>query len=319
MTEAEAFGSIETFRLPTARPSKLERHGQVRHGRGAPIGESGDDAHPLLSRKGRPLEHHRGDRQIRRSGDADRDGRNRRAFGQTDFLAALPSGLLKVADEHHFPARECGAKQQALGQTQRRRETRRVGRYLGVVDRGFELAAITGRADRFLGARRKQHERALIGAAETVDHLQGLGLGALPDVPVTHAGGPVEEDDHLPRARHGTGRRDGVDRQKRSREGSNQQHHRAGPHEEQPPVVDPAPFDGLVRHALDEHERRKLDDVLPLALDEVHQDRHGDGREPQEEERCKKRHGYRTRIRRSRLPRYRNSASSSGFDVSSCM
>ena len=113
----------------------------------------------------------------------------------------------------------------------------------------------------------------------------GFSLRALPMVAVPHAGGPVEQDHDLARA----GRRGGglhrVFLEKRPREGQRDERHRGDPQQQQKPVLDAAALDGLVRNLPQEHERRKQDDVAPLALNEVHEDRHGDRAQSDDEER----------------------------------
>ena len=59
-------------------------------------------------------------------------------------------------------------------------------------------------------------------------------------------------------------------------------------HQQQEPVADPPPPHRLIRNPLDEHQRRKLDDALPLALNQVDQDRDRDRAEADEEERGEK-------------------------------
>ena len=46
----------------------------------------------------------------------------------------------------------------------------------------------------------------------------------------------------------------------------------------------PPPPHRLIGNPLHEHQRRELDDALPLALNQVHEDRDGDGAEAEQEE-----------------------------------
>ena len=68
-----------------------------------------------------------------------------------------------------------------------------------------------------------------------------------------------------------------------AREGQHDQRDRRHAHREQEPVADPPPADRLVGNALQKHQRRKHDDALPLALNEMDQDRNGDGAKGEEE------------------------------------
>ena len=61
-------------------------------------------------------------------------------------------------------------------------------------------------------------------------------------------------------------------------------------HQQQEPVPDPPPPHRLIGNLLHEHQRRKLDHPLPLALNQMHQHRNRDGRQTDEEERGEKRH-----------------------------
>jgi hypothetical protein len=50
-------------------------------------------------------------------------------------------------------------------------------------------------------------------------------------------------------------------------------------------VADAPALHRLIRDLLHEHQRREFDHALPLALNEVHDDRHRDGAETEEEQR----------------------------------
>ena len=70
------------------------------------------------------------------------------------------------------------------------------------------------------------------------------------------------------------GRGDGTLPHERPRERRHDQRDRRRPHQQQPPMTDPPPPHGLIRNPPDEHQRGKLDDALPLPLNQVNQ--HGD-------------------------------------------
>ena len=74
-------------------------------------------------------------------------------------------------------------------------------------------------------------------------------------------------------------------------------------HQQEEPVAKaPAPH-RLVRDLLHEHQRRELDHALALALNQVDEHRHGDGAQPDEQKRRKKRHCYLTFMSFARLDR----------------
>ena len=73
----------------------------------------------------------------------------------------------------------------------------------------------------------------------------------------------------------------------------------------------------LVRDALEEHERREVHHVAPLAAREVQDDGNNDACQPEQEQRDEKRQTHRFRLECSRASRYWKSARSSGFEVSS--
>ena len=78
--------------------------------------------------------------------------------------------------------------------------------------------------------------------------------------------------------------------EERPRERRDDQRDRRRAQQQQQPVADPPPPHRLIGNRLHEHQRRKLDDALPLALNQVHQHRNGDGAEADEEERGQERH-----------------------------
>ena len=80
--------------------------------------------------------------------------------------------------------------------------------------------------------------------------------------------------DQFPRAA-GRGGRERALPEERPGECRDDHRHRRRAHQEQEPVADAAPADRLIRDAAQKHERRELDDRLPLALDQMddHRDR----------------------------------------------
>jgi len=103
-------------------------------------------------------------------------------------------------------------------------------------------------------------------------------------IPVAHARRLVEQDDDFACA--AAGRRSGRTLpQKRPRERGDDERDGRGAHQQQRPVADAPSADRLVRDAAHEHQRRKLDDVLLLTLNEVNEDGNRDRAQAQEEER----------------------------------
>ena len=106
--------------------------------------------------------------------------------------------------------------------------------------------------------------------------------------------------------------------EERSRECEREKNQRQTAEREQQPVSDALASHRLIRYATQKHQRREHHDVFPLLVREVHEDRHGKGNEPGEEERRQKRH-QRTRDRNCRRERNSKSAKSSGVDVSNIL
>jgi hypothetical protein len=73
--------------------------------------------------------------------------------------------------------------------------------------------------------------------------------------------------------------------QEGARERRHDERQRRQAQQQQRPVANPPAPHGLVGNPLQEHQRRKLDDVLPLALDQVNDHRHRQRREPEQEQR----------------------------------
>ena len=84
--------------------------------------------------------------------------------------------------------------------------------------------------------------------------------------------------------------------QERPRERRDDQRDRRRAQQQQQPVADAPPPHRLVRNPPHEHQRRELDDALPLALNQVDQHRNGDGAEAEQEEGGQERHACRSEL-----------------------
>ena len=107
-------------------------------------------------------------------------------------------------------------------------------------------------------------------------------------------------------------------REERPRERGDEQRERRAAQHEQQQMAQLLPAHRSIRNALQEHQRRKLDDDAALAVDQVDDHRNGDRGEAGEERGSEEIHleSYRTRLKFCRDARNANSARSSGFDVS---
>ncbi len=76
-------------------------------------------------------------------------------------------------------------------------------------------------------------------------------------------------------------------------------------------MTDALASEGMKRDPANEHQRRELDHLGPLALNHVNQHRHPEGRNRREEQWGQKRH-QRTFVILCRMARYLNNAWSSG-------
>ncbi len=110
---------------------------------------------------------------------------------------------------------------------------------------------------------------------------------ARPPIAVAHAVGAIDQDHHFTSPARRRNLWVGAAKE-RACEGEDNQRERRQPHHQQQPVPDPAAPHRLVRDAPQEHQRRKLDDLLPLALDQVEQHRHRQSGEPDQKERREK-------------------------------
>ena len=109
-------------------------------------------------------------------------------------------------------------------------------------------------------------------------------LRARPVIAVAHARRLIEQDDDLARAA-ADGRGDRALAEERPRERGDDQRDRRGAHQQQRPVADAPPPHRLIRNPPHEHQRRKLDDALLLALNQVDQHRDGDRAEAEQKNR----------------------------------
>jgi len=104
-------------------------------------------------------------------------------------------------------------------------------------------------------------------------------------IAVAHARGLIDQHDDLARSAGSGQRRRRAFGQERPRERRHEQGNRRCAHQQQEPVADPTALHRLIRDLLHEHQRRELDDAFPLALNQVHDDRHRDGGETHEKQR----------------------------------
>ena len=153
----------------------------------------------------------------------------------------------------------------------------------------------------------KQHERAAIVGAEPLHRVARPPGARVPAIAVTHAVGVVQQDDQLAGAPVAAAAETSAPRRNGRANAEHDQQQRREPQHQQPPVLNPPPPHRLIRNLAQEHQRRKLDDLLPLALHQMQQDRNGQRGETDEEQRGEEGHVsaevYRTRLRRSRAPR----------------
>ena len=104
-----------------------------------------------------------------------------------------------------------------------------------------------------------------------------------PVVPVPHTRRLIEQNHDIARAAADRSGRRAL-RQERPRERRHDQRHGRRAQQQQEPMTNPAAPDGLIGNPPYEHQRRKLDDALALALNQVDQHRNGDRAETHEEE-----------------------------------
>ena len=188
---------------------ELEAHLHVVDGRRPAIDDAGRDRDALLSGEQRSLRQHGRHGEIGRLRVGNRNGSERRAFGQPKILVAHPAVALEVADHDDFARLQRRIREHALRQLQRRRVTRRFRADLGAVD-GAQSRATRSAVRAHLGLRvgAEQDERGVIGRRQPLHRLTRRGLRARPPVAVSHAVGAVEQDDHFARPRRARERRD---------------------------------------------------------------------------------------------------------------
>jgi len=73
--------------------------------------------------------------------------------------------------------------------------------------------------------------------------------------------------------------------EERARKRGNDERQRRQPQQQQRPIAYAPPLNGLIRNPLKEHQRRKLDDVLPFPLDQMNDHRHGQAGQGDQEQR----------------------------------
>ena len=199
-------------------------------------------------------------------------------------LGTGPPCFLKIRNQDRFFSLQRGARQDALGELQRRTVARRARRQLRGAQRAFQPSAVGGGADIFLGVAAEEHERRAIGASERADGLSRFVLRALPVIAVAHARRLIEHDHQLASAAERCDLCRGALRKEWACERRDDERNRRGAHQQQEPVTDPPPAHRLIRNLLDEHQRRKFDDPFPLALNQMHEDRDRNRAEADEEE-----------------------------------
>ena len=169
-----------------------------------------------------------------------------------------------------------------------------------VVETRLEPRLVRGGAHVFFGVAREQHQRGAVVARESAHRLPRRFPRALEVIAVAHARRLIEQEDHFAGAaarRH----RAGIAPEERPREGEDDQDQGRGAQQQQRPVANAAAPHRLIGNAAHEHQRRELDHALALALNQMDQDRDGEGAERDEERGSQKCH--RTRLSRSRLDR----------------
>ncbi len=247
------------------------------------------DRHAVLLRKRGALQRHGRDAEVDRVRIGHGHGRQRRAIGQPDAVGADPAAALEVRHENHFAARQRRFAQDAAGQLQRRSVMRGARSRFLRRDRRVEPRPIGRRAQRDFRAGRKEHDGRAVAGPERRDGIAGPGHRTRPPVAVRHAVRAIHEHHDLARAPGRRGRHRRAP-EERPRKGQHDERERRQAQEQQRPVADPAAAHRLVGNPLEEHQRGKLDDVLPLALDQMDHDRHGKAREAEQEEWRQERH-----------------------------
>jgi hypothetical protein len=102
-------------------------------------------------------------------------------------------------------------------------------------------------------------------------------------IAVAHAVRAIEQDDDLPRPLRRRGH--GVAPQERARERQHDERERRQPHRKEKPVPDASAPHGLIWNPPQEHQRRELHHVAPLALYQVQQHRNRNRGQARQEER----------------------------------
>ena len=291
-------------RFCTARPSISSVTSTFLSGRLAVVATPAGDGDALLLGEGRALQRHRGDAEIGRVRIGHRHRRHRRAVGKSHLLGPGPAATLEVGDQDHLPPRQRRFAEDAVRQLQRGTKVGRAGTPVYPprapppagsgptstatrLRRPVEKSTTEARSLRRRACRSRRARRPRPAPSDPRSPCWRSGRAAPPPRGAPPAAAAAAA------ARRKKGRANASDDQRQRRKAQQQQR----------PVPDPAAAHRLVGDALQEHQRRKLDDVLPLALDQVNDHRDGESGEPEQEERRQERHGYRTLVRRSRVDR----------------
>ena len=286
VTDADALArDVHRLRLDLVAVD-LERHRHVGRRLGALVGDAGGDGDALLAGERRAREGDRRHREVRSPSAADRHRRQRHALGEVDVLGAAPAGLLEVGDQDRFAPlqrrarRGCSRPASAPGRSASRPTSTFAASSAASSRPRSEVARMFSSALRL-----NSTSVARSSAPSESIALRAASLRALPVIAVAHARRLIEQDDDLAAAAGGGERRRGALREERPRERRDDQRDRRRAHQQQRTSGGSAAAAPTDTESLHEHQRRELDDPLPLALNQVHEHRNGDGAEADEEER----------------------------------
>ena len=286
-------------------PLELERHLEIRDRLVAAVRQARRDGDPLAAREVLALEQHPRDAHVLLPLVAHPDRRQDRSAREAYAGGAVQSRTLEIADEDRLQPRQARILEDAFGQLERRPVAGCARAQLRRVDERPQRLEVGHRARSDAGPAVEEDQGCAVVEREARD---GVGRGLLrllPAVAVRHAVRAVDQDDHLARA--GSHRGNGRRPEERPRERGYQQDEGGAPQQQQEPVPDPLAAERVEGDAAHEHQGGKLDDLLPLALDHVDDDGHGERPEPEQEQRREKCH-QRTRLSFSRVARNLNSA-----------
>jgi hypothetical protein len=237
-----------------------------------------------------------------------------RAGGKPHALVARPADALEVTHEVDLAAREVRFLEDGLRDLERRPVAGRAGAHDQGVDGTPQARRVGRRASQHARTLGERHHGRPVERAQPVDDPTGLVARLIQMVADLHAVGLVHEHHHFARTAGGADAHLAAVHE-RTGEGDGHQGEGERTEREQEPVLDPPPSLFLIGDLLQEHERREMHHVPALTAREVHDDRHRDTGDAEQEERYEEAHL--ALLIRSRASRYWNSARSSGFDVSS--